>query len=63
MLPAIRQGWTSHRRAECEERIKQLLSALEGGTCLRPGNTGNDPKAVIRDRSQILIQKLRYGSC
>jgi hypothetical protein len=39
----------SHRRAECAERISRLLSALDGGTSLHPGNTGNLPKAVIRE--------------
>jgi len=47
--PCDHTGADSHKRAECEEKIRQLLSALEGGTCLRPGNTGNVPKAVIRE--------------
>lgn len=46
--PSERTGVDGRKRAECEERIGQLLSALEGGTCPRPGNTGNVPKAVIR---------------
>src|SRR5688572_4776611 len=37
----------SRKRAECEERIRQLLSALEGGTSVRSGNTGTVLKAVI----------------
>jgi len=45
--PCDQAGADSHRRAECEERIRQLLSALEGGTCVRSGNTVNVPKAVI----------------
>jgi len=47
--PCDDTGPDGHKRAECEERIRELLSALEGGTCLRPGNTRNVPKAVIRE--------------
>ena len=47
--PCDDTGADGHKRAECEERIRELLSALEGGTCLRPGNTRNVPKAVIRE--------------
>jgi len=47
--PCDHTGADSHKRAECEERIRKLLSALEGGTCLHPGNTGDVPKAVIRE--------------
>ena len=52
--PGDQAGLDSHRRAECEERIRLLLSALEGGTCLRPGNTGNVPKAVVREQEPNL---------
>jgi len=46
-VPCDPAGVDNHRRVECEERIRQLLSALEGGTSVRSGNTGNVPKAVI----------------
>ena len=46
-VPCDQAGVDSHRRAECEERIKHLLSALEGGTSVRQGNTENEPKEVI----------------
>jgi len=45
--PSDQTGEDSHKRAECEERIRQLLSNLEGGNCLPPGNTGNAPKAGV----------------
>src|SRR5437773_2653211 len=37
------------RRAECQERISRLLSALGGGTSLRPAKTADVPKPVIRE--------------
>ena len=46
-VPCDQAGTDSRRRAECEERIRQLLSALEGGTGMRPGNAENEPKEVI----------------
>ena len=39
----------SHKRAECAERIKRLLSALDGGSSLDPGKTGILSKPVIRE--------------
>jgi hypothetical protein len=39
----------SHRRAECEERIIRLLSALGGGTSLYPTKNLDMPKAVFQE--------------
>jgi len=45
--PCDHTGADSDKRGECEERIRQLLSALGGGTCLRSGNTRVVRKADI----------------
>ena len=47
--PCDQGGSEGHKRAECEERIRQLLSALDGSTCLRPGNTATEPKPDTRE--------------
>jgi hypothetical protein len=45
--PCDHTGADSDKRGECEERIRELLSALGGGTCLRSGNTRIARKADI----------------